>query len=415
MKTVLAKNRERLDQCGIRMPILGVVTVLGWADNLLFMSRSLAAEQLALDIFTQGLHEMGMRWKASSMQYLHEGVVCTTYAGAKRNADVSMEEEEPQPLPEGHRDGAAGATTDRLFWCDPDGKRHQVDPIIQMELLGCLITTDNKAAIQHRLVKASAALWKRKAFFLSSVVSRRQKMIEYVKKVRPVALYGSASWQWGADTSTALSSWEGAMLMRMCRVGWRQAEGESFRDWRRRHTKVARQQLHEVGADDIASAMLRRQFRWIKGNLHRFSCDLLGQTRRVQRLQEKSWHHILASIRDDTFPRACRARSSTACAVTVSLTINDAEGWKLQQGIMPQLDPRNRCGWRHSKPHRTMGQCDADVHRTPMEGGDLGNDRRGHHGRRLHRGGTTHGRPQRGHDNDNHSTDNDRRGRRRPR
>lgn len=95
--------------------------------------------------------------------------------------------------------------------------------------------------------------------------------------------------------------------------------------------------------------MLRRQFRWVQGNLHRFSSDVLGQSRRVERPQETFWHHILESIRDDTLPRSCRARSSMACAATVFLTINDEEGWKLQQGIMMQLDPKNRCGWRHSK------------------------------------------------------------------
>lgn len=68
-------------------------------------------------------------------------------------------------------------------------------------------------------------------------------MIGYVKKVRPVAQHGSAAWLWGADTSAALLSWEGAMLRRLCRVGCRQTEGESFGDLRWRQTKVARQQL----------------------------------------------------------------------------------------------------------------------------------------------------------------------------
>lgn len=135
---------------------------------------------------------------------------------------------------------------------------HQVDRVTQLEILGCLVTTNNRAAIQHRVVKASAAFWKHKAFFLSSVVSWRHKMIEHVKKVRPVALYGSAAWLWAADISAALSSWEGAVLKRMCRVGWRQSERESFGDWRRGRTTVTRQQLLETGAEDLASAVLRR-------------------------------------------------------------------------------------------------------------------------------------------------------------
>lgn len=286
MKTVWAKNREALDRCGISMPVLGAVTVLGWADNLLFLSRSVAAAQQALDIFTKGFHEMGMRWKASSMQYLHEGAVYPATARTKRWADRILEDD-PQPLPEGH----------------------QVKRIAQMELLGCLITTDNRAAVQHRLVKAAGAFWKHKAFFLSSVVTWRQKMIEYVKKVRPVALYGSASWQWGADTSAALTTWEGAMLRRMCRVA---AGRRRVLRGLRRLTKVARQQPQEAGAEDIASAMLRRQFRWINSNLHRISSDLLGQTRRVHRPQEQSWHHVPASIRDDTLPRVEHAGQGQA-------------------------------------------------------------------------------------------------------
>lgn len=180
----------------------------------------------------------------------------------------------------------------------------------------------------------------------------RRKVIEYVKKIRPVALYGSASWQWGADTSTALTTWEAGMLRRMCRVGWRKADGEEFGKWRRRHTRVARQQMEDAGAEDIISAMLRRQCRWITANLRRFSADLLGQTRRRQQPQAQCWHRILASIRDGSLPEACRAQSGTACAVTIFLTINDEEGWRLQQGIMTQLDPKNTTGWRHSKPGR---------------------------------------------------------------
>lgn len=33
VKTVLAKNKVRLDECGIQMPTLGSVTVIGWANK----------------------------------------------------------------------------------------------------------------------------------------------------------------------------------------------------------------------------------------------------------------------------------------------------------------------------------------------------------------------------------------------
>lgn len=106
VKTVLAKNKERLDECGIHMPLLGMVIVLEWAENLRFMTRTLATAHKALDIFTQGLHDMGMRWTASSMQYLHEGIDCTTSAGTKRKAETGLKET-AQPHQDGDRHGGA--------------------------------------------------------------------------------------------------------------------------------------------------------------------------------------------------------------------------------------------------------------------------------------------------------------------
>lgn len=68
------------------MPTLGSVTVIGWADNLPFMTRTLALAQKALNVFTQGLHEMGMRWMATSKEYLHEGAPTSPGASSKRQA-----------------------------------------------------------------------------------------------------------------------------------------------------------------------------------------------------------------------------------------------------------------------------------------------------------------------------------------
>lgn len=65
------------------------------------------------------------------------------------------------------------------------------------------------------------------------------------------------------------------MLRRMCRMGWKQAD-ESFGDWRRRHTRAARQQLDEASAEDVTTTMLRRQFRWAFGNLRRFAASIVG-------------------------------------------------------------------------------------------------------------------------------------------
>lgn len=122
----------------------GAVSVLGWADNILFLSRSSSAAQRSVDIFRAGLHQMGMHWKASSIQCLSEGAVRPTTAGTKRKAD------DPTQLPREHGpDDDTGTPTDPIFWTDLAGGKHQVERVTQMELLGCLITTDNRAAVQH--------------------------------------------------------------------------------------------------------------------------------------------------------------------------------------------------------------------------------------------------------------------------
>lgn len=50
----------------------GSVAVARWVDNLLFSSRAMESAQMALGTFTHGLHEMGMLWKASSVQWASE-------------------------------------------------------------------------------------------------------------------------------------------------------------------------------------------------------------------------------------------------------------------------------------------------------------------------------------------------------
>lgn len=89
---------------------------------------------------------------------------------------------------------------------EADGTRHHIEQAAHLELLRCIITVDHRVAIQHRLATASAAFWGYREIFLSSVIQWRHKLQEYIKKIRPVALYGSAAWLWGADTSSSLLS-----------------------------------------------------------------------------------------------------------------------------------------------------------------------------------------------------------------
>lgn len=61
------------------------------------MTHTVALAQKALNKFTQGLHEMGMRWKATSMQYLHEGAPTSPGAGSKRKAAADDPEQTTRP------------------------------------------------------------------------------------------------------------------------------------------------------------------------------------------------------------------------------------------------------------------------------------------------------------------------------
>lgn len=126
-----------------------------------------------------------------------------------------------------------------LTWEDRDGKRHEFEKVPQREILGCVISEDNRATLQHRLAEASSAFWRHSGYFCSMMISWREKMREYARRTRPVALYGSVIVTWSAEVSNQLRVWENTMLRRMCRVAWRKEE-ETFAEWRRRHTKICR-------------------------------------------------------------------------------------------------------------------------------------------------------------------------------
>lgn len=90
----------------------------------------------------------------------------------------------------GYLTSGEGAVLRTLIWVDADGSRHALGQVDQWGLLGCLITVDRRAAIQHRLAKpAAAAFWANRGFLLSTVITWRHKIVELVKKIRPVALW----------------------------------------------------------------------------------------------------------------------------------------------------------------------------------------------------------------------------------
>lgn len=61
-------------------------------------------------------------------------------------------------------------------------------------------------------------------YFCSTMVGWREKIQEYARRIRPVALYGLVTVTWNAEVSNQLRVWEHTMLRRMCRVAWRKDE-----------------------------------------------------------------------------------------------------------------------------------------------------------------------------------------------
>ena len=123
-----------------------------------------------------------MRWKESSLQLL----------GTTSLADTT-------PVP-----------------CQ-NGRALPVSVIENMEALGTLLTTSGNPVcpIRHRLSKASSAFWANQSTYCCKELSLHIRFKEFVKRVQPVALYGSGSWIWSRSTYNDLVRWETVHLRRI--------------------------------------------------------------------------------------------------------------------------------------------------------------------------------------------------------
>lgn len=141
------------------------------------------------------------------------------------------------------------------------------------------------------------------------------------------------------------------MLRKICPMG-RRREEETYGDWRRRHVRVIEAQLGTRGAEDILTACLRRQFRWVIASLRRFASDLVSQTSRRSLPIEAVWCKMFLSLRGGTLSKGCRPGRAVDCASICLLISADSEDWRLRQAIMGRLDPINSGGWLHQRPGR---------------------------------------------------------------
>lgn len=173
----------------------------------------------------------------------------------------------------------ATTTTTALWWSDSDCSRHPFVEKTSLNIMGCLMSTDVLEPVKHRLARAEIQFWTHKSFFCSTVISWERKVLEFVKRVKYLALYGATLWTWTPSVHSFLRAWEGRMLRYMMRTSWRR-DGESFGEWRRRHNRLVRKMLIDCGAEELPEAALRRQFRWASTAIARFARDLLRQTSR---------------------------------------------------------------------------------------------------------------------------------------
>lgn len=136
-------------------------------------------------------------------------------------------------------------------------------------------------------------------------------------------------------------------------VPWKKEE-EEYGTWRRRHNRICDEQLAQAAAEDLPTAMLRRQYRWVTGAHNRFARVLLRQTSRRVWPTLEVWSNILSSMRQLQLSSASRVWHSTACAPVCFLVYNDEESWRLKQAIFSRIDPHNSQHWRHSRPGRQV-------------------------------------------------------------
>lgn len=154
--------QSRWSSKGVEAPLVGRINLIGWADNLIMVSRSAQEAQDMLDEYTSVLHSFGMEWKASSVE-----VVCVGLH--RRLAD------------------------DELKWRDTSGSAHPTPRVDSITLLGGLVSTDHLAPIEYRLAQASRKFWKHSSFFLARRIPWSTRLKELAKRVYPVATYGAAT------------------------------------------------------------------------------------------------------------------------------------------------------------------------------------------------------------------------------
>ena len=131
-----------------------------------------------------------------------------------------------------------------------------------MEVLGSLIDSKGStgAALAHRLVKASGALWKFHHLLFTRHNPLKERFLEWSKRIVPVVLHCCGGWCWSNDTYRKLHSWEGIELAKIVNV--RRKPGENKLKWWCNRIIVARSRYRAMGHESLATKTLRRIFKF---------------------------------------------------------------------------------------------------------------------------------------------------------
>ena len=140
---------------GIDLPGVGLVNHLLWADNVYFLSHSRADLETMLTDFSNKLYLLGLRWKESSLEFLHTN-------GLDNKNDINI--------------CARDANCVFKFVSD-------------LNLLGSKVSLSNlfAAPIEHRFRKSDSCFWSLRDVLLAKDLLLTVRFENYVKQVQPVS------------------------------------------------------------------------------------------------------------------------------------------------------------------------------------------------------------------------------------
>jgi len=209
-----------------------LITHFVWADNIYLVARTYFMLQKMVQAVSAMLTDRGLFWKESSLRFMTskdstpQSFVLNTLNHEKKETAMIVKQ------------------------------------VHEMEVLGSLIDSKGStgAALSHRLVKASGALWKYHHLLFTRHNPLKERFLEWSRRIVPVVLHCCGGWCWSNDTYRKLHSWEGIELAKIVNV--RRKPGENKLKWWCNRIIVARSRYRAMGHESLATKTLRRIFKF---------------------------------------------------------------------------------------------------------------------------------------------------------